>query len=314
MIRLDCLSNNVNSFNTGGKFVDYNVVEQIDESGRLKYLYQRINRINNFVPTEGDDGHPKVVWCDYSVVDLGTFDDWVDDVLQLNHQRFIESYTDVEEQMKISHFLPLSMSLTKVAYLVRISLPFRKYNLDYSARERLFDIRNETILKYYRDVFNNPSIFRQTGKSLLSKSIFDLMFGCDDDDREIPKALVSTEGRQGVVDIDLSELYPKIVESVVDNEGIDKLKRNMASGAKIYTSPPILDKRYAELIEKFGRELYYPELVASRNKEGSVAVWPSKVYYYTEEDLAELPEHVRSKFVLVTLPEDIYSPKNLQEN
>lgn len=309
MFSLNCLSNYTNSFIIDDcEFEGYEVIEDTDESGKLRYRYQRINLTKNTEIIRDKDQYRNTVYQTHEVVDLGSFDKWLRDVLRLNYRRFISSHAEGASLTNAMRKSRVFYNLTVVAWLVRTSLSFKDYNLDYSATESWFDIRGKMISNYYRTLFANPFVFRQTGKSEITKSLSEAVSEWFSKKEESLMGGYPTVNTSDIIGFDLSEVYPKEITITPIDTLRDKFRRNMISGAKTYTSSPFIGDQDAEILERFGKAVYQPELVVTKDYNGDVTAKPSKVFYYTEEDLNEMPEEVRSKFVLVKLPKD------LQEN
>lgn len=307
MFNLQCLSNYTNSFITNGdKFERYEVIESDDESGKPRYRYQRINLIDNTDIIRDDDLYRNTFYQTHQVVDLGSFDKWLHDMLHLNYQRFISPHAEGASLTSTMRKSPVYFNLDVVAWIIRTSLPFKDYNLDYSATESWFDIRGRMISNYYRTLFANPFIFRQTGKSEITKSLSEAVSEWFSKKEESLMGGYPTANTSDITGFDLSEVYPKEITITPIDTIRDKFRRNMASGAKMYTSSPLFGNHDVELLERFGKAVYEPELVVMKDH----TVKPTKVFYWTEEDLAELPEEVRSKFVLVELPKDLQENTN----
>lgn len=163
--------------------------------------------------------------------------------------------------------------------------------------------KTPVILSHYQNLLDSPASARQLGKSQLSKMIMEAAAEWHGKSQGIPKAWVSTEGHCNAPDVDSSELYPKVPNGFKGESSIDKLKRNMISGKETCTSSPLYGNRDLDLSDAFGNVLYKPELVVDENNVGNKAK-PTKVFYYTEEDLEMLSEKFKANLVTVTLTDD----------
>lgn len=122
------------------------------------------------------------------------------------------------------------------------------------------------VLSYYQNLLDNPASARQLGKSRLAKLIMEAKIDWHRRKSDTPTAWVSTEGHCDALDVDPSELYPIVVKA-------------------------------------FGDVEYKPELVVDENNAG-IKAKPTKVFYYTEEDLELLSEKFKANLVAVTLTDN----------